>query len=222
MNRLKIKTMRRVIFIILMVLAIRSVSVAETPMIRYDGRTMQVGTTLPTERFPFRISDYKGIVWNFDGKRLVIKPTVDGLLIGTNKNSIDFYDEDRDSYNSIRCSSFQVVSDARLKQNIENLNGTLSMLDGFGVSEKPLQQEGVRRSPASEYNSATEFLNFVKKYYPELIEEGNNGVILMNKLELIPMLVDAISELKTRVESQKERISELIQKKAIRDEKKNN
>lgn len=214
--------MRRLIFIILMVLTIRNVSIAETPIIRYNGRTMQIGTILPTDQFPFRMSGYKGIVWNYGGKRLVIKPTVDGLLIGTNKNSIDFYDEDRDSYNSIRCSSFQVVSDARLKQNIENLNGTLSILDEFGTSEKPLQQEGIRRSSASEYSSATEFLNFVKKYYPELIEEGNNGVILMNKLELIPILVDAISELNTRVESQKERISELIQKKAIRDEKKSN
>jgi hypothetical protein len=104
----------------------------------------------------------------------------------------------------IGANSFINMSDARLKKDILPLNGALSTL---------LQLRGVSYNWNKEYDPQFQFdnrqqLGFlaqeVEKILPELVITGADGYKAINYIELIPMLVESIKELKKQIDELKQ------------------
>ncbi len=53
----------------------------------------------------------------------------------------------------------------------------------------------------------------VQKVFPELVQEGGDGYLSVNYIELIPLLIQAVQELSAKVENQNKQIKELQSKK---------
>ena len=121
-----------------------------------------------------------------------------------------------------------VNSDARLKDNIEELDGSYSGLSGIcgykytltrgaeTAAKANAQSEGEEavRDVAADGHSRYGFLaQEVKKVFPELVTEDENGYLSVDYIGFIPLLVDAYNELMVKVEEQEAVIAQLTQQK---------
>lgn len=121
-----------------------------------------------------------------------------------------------------------VNSDARLKDNIEELDGSYSGLSGISgyrytltrgaetVAKANAQSEGEEavRDVAADSHSRYGFLaQEVKKIFPELVTEDENGYLSVDYIGFIPLLVDAYNELTVKIEEQEAVIAQLTQQK---------
>ena len=94
----------------------------------------------------------------------------------------------------LRCNNVDVPSDRRLKENIKNISQnekdkllqlvpkTYTMID----DEKKTKRYGL-------------IAQEVEEVYPELVSTGHDGMKSMNYIELIPLLLDQIKELKKSI-----------------------
>ena len=121
-----------------------------------------------------------------------------------------------------------VNSDARLKDNIEELDGSYSGLSGISGYRYTLtrgtetaakanaqsESEEAIRDVAADSHSRYGFLaQEVKKIFPELVTEDENGYLSVDYIGFIPLLVDAYNELMVKVEEQEAVIAQLTQQK---------
>ena len=121
-----------------------------------------------------------------------------------------------------------VNSDARLKDNIEELDGLYSGLSGIcgyrytltrgaeTAAKANAQSEGEEavRDVAADGHSRYGFLaQEVKKVFPELVTEDENGYLSVDYIGFIPLLVDAYNVLMVKVEEQEAVIAQLTQQK---------
>lgn len=121
-----------------------------------------------------------------------------------------------------------VNSDARLKDNIEELDGSYSGLSGISGYRYTLtrgtetaakanaqsESEEAIRDVAADSHSRYGFLaQEVKKIFPELVTEDENGYLSVDYIGFIPLLVDAYNELTVKVEEQEAVIAQLTQQK---------
>jgi hypothetical protein len=92
---------------------------------------------------------------------------------------------------SIRCTNLTQTSDARLKTNITALNSSLEnimRLNGYHYQWK---------DTAMGQSLQTGLLaQEVKAVFPELVQQDEKGILSVNYLGLIPVLVEAVKELK--------------------------
>lgn len=98
-------------------------------------------------------------------------------------------------------------SDVRLKKNIRPLSNTLSkrsILNGYTCNWK-------------DNNNSDEQIGFlaqeIQKLYPQLVKESDNGTLSVNYSGMIPVLLEAIKELKNEIEKQQKQIDALNNKK---------
>ena len=94
-----------------------------------------------------------------------------------------------------------VSSDARLKSNIVSLGSTLSkllLLDGksYNMNLDGDQKIGVLAQD-------------VQKVFPELVTKGDNEMLAVNYLGLVPVLINALKEQHKEIETYRNEVSEL-------------
>lgn len=121
-----------------------------------------------------------------------------------------------------------VNSDARLKDNIEELDGSYSGLSGISgykytltrgaetatkASARAEGEEAVRDVAADGHSRYGFLAQEVKKIFPELVTEDENGYLSVDYIGFIPLLVDAYNELTVKVEEQEAVIAQLTQQK---------
>ena len=97
-------------------------------------------------------------------------------------------------------------SDARLKDNIQTLQGSLS---------KVLQMRGVEFDKDGEHSIGV-IAQEVRKFYPEVVKENNtteDKILSVNYGALVGPLIESIKELKSQIDSLKAEIEELKGKK---------
>lgn len=188
-------------------------AVAERPEINYDGKLLSIGTEPASSDYPFTISGFKGLNWVNRLGSLNITPRNEGLYIFSGSNTIDFYGEE--GYNVIRCGRFYIISDARIKENIRPLENSLFLNHHSDRQKKAsaAQIDVVEESPAESItNPDDDLLQLIRENYPNLVEEGVNGTVLVNYAELVPLLVKALQEIQEKVDDQNKRIAALTDK----------
>ena len=103
-----------------------------------------------------------------------------------------------------------ISSDARLKSNIVSLGSTLSKLlqiDGKSYEMKGKQKIGVLAQE-------------IKEVFPELVSEDDNEMLAVNYQGLVPVLINALKEQQSEIETYRDEVSELremVQELASRD-----
>jgi hypothetical protein len=90
-------------------------------------------------------------------------------------------------------------SDVRLKDNIKTLEGSLDKL-------KQLRGVEYDRIDSSErYHQLGVIAQEIEKVYPSMVKEGENGMKTVSYQHLIPVLIESVKELSTRVEEMESR-----------------
>jgi hypothetical protein len=105
----------------------------------------------------------------------------------------------------LQATNVSYTSDARLKQHIRPLGGALASvlaLRGVRYEWNPL---GVQRGGEAGAGQVGVIAQEVEKIYPELVLTGPDGYKAVNYAQLTPVLIEAIKELKTEVETLKAR-----------------
>ncbi len=146
-------------------------------------------------------------------------------------------------YTDIRANSFIVTSDSRLKSDVKSLSNSADMLSSLSpVSYSLVAQSVASDAPASKISSAESvsldescaptppdprtrygFLaQEVKELFPELVVEDENGTMGIDYIGFIPILVDAVRDLRGRLEEQEKAVArmgggEIMRKSATAD-----
>ena len=92
-----------------------------------------------------------------------------------------------------------ISSDARLKSNIVSLGSTLTKLlqiDGKSYEMKGKQKIGVLAQE-------------IKEVFPELVSEDDNEMLAVNYQGLVPVLINALKEQQTEIDTYRDEVSEL-------------
>ena len=103
-----------------------------------------------------------------------------------------------------------ISSDARLKSNIVSLGSTLTKLlqiDGKYYEMKGKQKIGVLAQE-------------IQEVFPELVSEDDNEMLAVNYQGLVPVLINALKEQQSEIETYRDEVSELremVQELASRD-----
>ncbi len=121
----------------------------------------------------------------------------------------------------IRANSFVTTSDARLKTNIEPLASEESALENvlnmavvsYNYKEREIQKsdtDTTDNSALREFNKKqAEIRHYgllaqeLQKIYPNLVYEGQDGYLGVNYVELVPVLIRSIQELKQELDQVK-------------------
>jgi hypothetical protein len=110
------------------------------------------------------------------------------------------YNGDATVSNDLTVSGDVVVSsDARLKSNIVSLGSTLSrllLIDGKSYEMKGKQKIGVLAQE-------------IKEVFPELVSEDDNKMLAVNYQGLVPVLINALKEQQTEIDTYRDEVSEL-------------
>ena len=89
------------------------------------------------------------------------------------------------------------ASDARIKENVETLEGSL---------DKVKQLRGVeydRIDSEEKYHQFGVIAQEVEKIYPDMVSEGEDGMKTMSYTQLIPVLIEAIKEQQQQIDDLK-------------------
>ena len=92
-----------------------------------------------------------------------------------------------------------ISSDARLKSNIVSLGSTLPKLlqiDGKSYEMKGKQKIGVLAQE-------------IQEVFPELVSEDDNEMLAVNYQGLVPVLINALKEQQSEIETYRDEVSEL-------------
>lgn len=131
---------------------------------------------------------------------------------------IVFYDSDTNAFNSIQVKNVYNSSDIRAKSNIKNLNISLSSISILSRL-RPVTYSFTDNSPEPMYKKsggANQEIGLiaqeVETVLPSIVLTDPEGKKLINYTALIPLLIDAVKELKKEVDELKKE-KELITKK---------
>ncbi len=116
--------------------------------------------------------------------------------------------------NSVEASAFNVSSDYRLKENIEPVKtGNIDDIMKLNVVKYNLKQRIVdvgdtATIPVSYYTEDSNLLQKthygliaqeLQEIYPDLVYEGGDGYLSVNYMEIIPLLIKSVQELKLQL-----------------------
>lgn len=134
-----------------------------------------------------------------------------------------YFSGDVKATGTIYASSFNTGSDYRLKTNINSLSGkkTLDNVSQMNVVSYNLKQREVLLTdsttallyPEDSPLLANEHFGLIaqelKELYPNLVTEGTDGYLSINYIEIIPLLIQSIQELKSDLDEMKQAKSPL-------------
>jgi hypothetical protein len=126
-----------------------------------------------------------------------------------------YFNGDVEVLGTLCATTLTQTSDYRLKENIRQLdNGSLDRLMNMNVVKYRFKnreinvQDSIARvhyafdddSPLLKTDHYGLIAQELKEIYPELVVEGENGYLSVNYIELIPILIKSVQELKAKVD----------------------
>lgn len=121
---------------------------------------------------------------------------------------------------SVSAASVSTPSDYRLKEDIHSLSGNHVLSNvlqmnvvGFRYRQREVERADSIGQTAPLYDNDSQILKkehfgFIaqelKEVYPDLVTEGSDGYLSVNYMEIIPLLVSSIQELKAELDEVKE------------------
>lgn len=117
----------------------------------------------------------------------------------------------------VSSTQYLTTSDARKKKNIESLDNAGALLDNLTPVKYQLSLESESEEKATKASAASEetpvhfgfIAQEVREIYPELVYEDEEGMLSIDYNGFIPLVVDALKDLKAQVAEQQEIIKTL-------------
>lgn len=118
---------------------------------------------------------------------------------------------------AIYASAYNTLADSRLNKNSKQLeDGTLDKLMQMSVFRYELEQfevdNGIKNKSLGYYNDDSGILEKehfglsgqeIKEIYPNLVSENQDGYLSVNYVEMVPLLIQSIQELKSELDALK-------------------
>ncbi|MBO7049065.1 MAG: tail fiber domain-containing protein [Bacteroidaceae bacterium] len=129
-----------------------------------------------------------------------------------------YFDGNVNVVGNLSASSYTCSSDYRLKENIRQIdNGSLDKILGMNVVKYKIKNTEVdmgdtaktvhykypEDSPLLKKDHYGVIAQELREIYPELVNEGEDGYLSVNYIELVPILIKSIQELALKVEALK-------------------
>lgn len=176
------------------------------------------------------IGELDGLISNTDGNMLSLFGS-GGITYKAGSTKVFSFDSRLTStpfvfYRDVRANAFLTTSDARMKRDINDLNGVGSILAditpvSYHLTNAPEVMKAMSEDVADDnieqedYGTPSDRLQYgfvaqeVKEIFPNLVVEDENGYLSIDYLGFIPILVDAYKNLEARVKEQDETIAAL-------------
>ena len=190
----------------------QSLSINDAPQHRYMAWT---------------INDWAGLYWTHTPyKFLQIDLSASNPRFAGTGDKIVFYNSSTSRYNNIEVGSVLNYSDAKAKENVQNLTSGLNTILSLRPVSYQWKEEGAvpsvmsdvalgdstNVSYGSDYNSHSQIgfiAQEVEEVLPEAVETNDSGDKLVNYIAMIPLLVQSVQELQATVEAQAQVIERL-------------
>lgn len=173
--------------------------------IKYDSnKKLTIGNTTPYGVYGQTIEG-SGMYFKCSGgsKYFQIDVSPAATRLASHLDQVVFYNTQTGKYNSIQVQSVYNYSDTRAKMNIQPLDNCLTKLMQLKTYSYKFKDENemaartfVKGGNANEYGMLAQE---VEKVLPELVITDPDGKKLINYIELIPMLLNAVQALSQEV-----------------------
>lgn len=176
--------------------------------IKYDSnRRLTIGNTTPYSVYAQTIEG-SGMYFTCSGSNFFqIDVSPAATRLASHLNQVVFYNTQTSKFNSIQVQSVYNYSDARAKTNIQPLNNCLAKLMQMKTYSYKFKDENevatrtfVKGGNANEYGLLAQEVETV---LPELVITDPDGNKLINYIELVPMLLNAVQYLSQEVKELK-------------------
>jgi hypothetical protein len=132
-----------------------------------------------------------------------------GAQIGCNNGTIDFWSAEA-GYNTLNVAGIYAASDSTLKTNIVPVTGTLDKIMKLKPCSYKFKSDAARSKSGQKITFG--FLaQDVEKVIPN-ITTTSGGIKLIDYMQIIPLLVNAVQEQNKKIENLKEEVDNLTEK----------
>lgn len=142
--------------------------------------------------FPGRVDacGFDGIYMTNGGCSLTIDFKAPQVAISGSRNCVRFYDNVDKTYNAVRCSYFRTMSDSCLKYDVRPLSADETFRS---LAAAPTVASEISASVTTK-NEDISLLDELKSRFPSLVRYDDNGMALVNYVEILPLLVRQIQD----------------------------
>lgn len=172
-------------------------SFSATSQIAYKNNGVSIGSKNVSDN-RISITDMHSLSLRYGANALYLDvPPESSAFIYSSTDTILFRDKERGFYNLIRCKNIHTLSDARAKIDIRPLDAGLSATKDIG------------QRTSSKAKASIPFEEELARRFPNLVTRDSEGCLLVNYIELIPVLVNAVNELSEQAARQSDELKSL-------------
>lgn len=207
--------MKRILSFIFIVL----LPVFALAQITYSGGKLNINNAPESQEYDLTINKWAGMLWTCKDSnffQLDVSPA-NPRLAGTG-GSIAFYNTLESKFNNIQVANVYNYSDARAKENVKTISSGLNTIMQLRPVTYNWKQNVLSSSngvstyavgPEIEKTQYGFLAQEVEKLLPDAVETDADGHKLINYMALIPMLVQAVQDLQSTIETQAIQIEKL-------------
>lgn len=187
--------------------------------ITYSGGKLNINNAPESQEYDLTINKWAGMFWTCKDSnffQLDVSPA-NPRLAGTG-GSIAFYNTLESKFNNIQVANVYNYSDARAKENVKTISSGLNTIMQLRPVTYNWKQNVLSSSngvstyavgPEIEKTQYGFLAQEVEKLLPDAVETDADGHKLINYMALIPMLVQAVQDLQSTIETQAIQIEKL-------------
>lgn len=166
---------------------------------------LTIGGNEPEQGLNFTIKGKETLQWNFKTHDFNIDLTGKYPILGTSQKFYFRLTGDYNLYQFITFNRLFVCSDGRLKTNIENMGPALGIINSLKTL---IPSDKKARSVAEETPKAHIDAKSIEAVLPGIVMH-DDSITTVNQIALIPVMLQAVKELKEAVDKQDEIIKQL-------------
>ena len=204
------------------------VSVCANAQMIYSSQGLNIGCQPTSDFYGIRIDKLPYLHWTCKGAdnffRIDVSPA-NPRLAGSG-NQVVFYNSLTSKFNSIQVANVYNYSDARAKDNVHTLTTGLNTILGLRpvtyewkkADEAEIEQIALTDTANAKSYGPEEGMQYgflaqeVEKVLPDAVKTDENGNKLINYTAIIPILVQAVQDLKAIVDVQEQQMAILTNK----------
>lgn len=200
--------MKKIIMRTIFVIALFIVGVSANAQIKYttNGR-LTIGNTQPYEFYNQTIYG-TGMYFKFDTSNFFqIDVSPAATRLASHYDQVVFYNTKTGIFNSIQVKNVYNQSDARDKTNIQTLNQGLNLISQLRPVRYDFRDQNAESKSKFRLGGAGKEIGLlaqdVEEVIPDIVLTDPDGKKLVNYTALIPILIDAVKELKAELDELK-------------------
>ena len=206
--------------LILSMLMLAASIFSASAQIKYSDGSVKINGAEQKLSYKLTAKDWNGTYLTCkDSNYFQVDVTPDNPRIAGTGNQVVFFNTETSTFNSIQVANVYNYSDARAKENIQDVQSGLNTVSQlrpvtYEWKQNYIKVDSLRHlTPAGPWESEKPQLGFLaqdmEKVIPDIVMSDNHGFKVVNYMALIPVLVKAVQELQEIVDNQATVIEQL-------------